>query len=81
MSKLDEKVTIKQAYFAMFEYLRGYYERGESDEVGAILGGLSLLQGGGSADPAALSDFLTSMDAVLKAEGGGGYHAADFKCS
>ena len=78
MASLDDKVTVREAYLAMFEYLRSYYERGNSDEIGGMLGGLSLLQNGGSADPAAIS---VSMETVLRAEEGGGYHGADLKLS
>lgn len=73
MSELDELVSKRVAYFAMFEYLKRYFERGASDEVGGMLGGLSLLPDGGSADPAALEDFSSCIEAVMTAESKGGY--------
>ncbi|WP_299408346.1 hypothetical protein [Acaryochloris sp. IP29b_bin.148] len=79
MANLDDKVTVREAYLAMFEYLRCYYEHGKSDEIGGMLGDLSLLQDGESADPAVMSDFLLAMETVLQAEGEGGYNAADLK--
>lgn len=79
MANFDDKVTVREAYLAMFEYLHCYYERGKSDEIGGMLGDLSLLQDGGSADPAAMSDFLLAMETVLLAEGEGGYNAANLK--
>ena len=45
-------LTEKEAYMAMFELLRQYYERGRSDEIGGMLGDLSLLNDETSADPA-----------------------------
>lgn len=45
-------LTSHQAYLVMFEFLRRYYERGQSDEIGGLLGGLQLLPDGQSADPA-----------------------------
>ena len=48
MANLDDKVSVREAYLAMFEYLRSYYERGQSDEIGSMLGGLSLLSDGES---------------------------------
>lgn len=81
MVNWDDKVSIRDAYLAMFEYLRRYYERGRSDEIGGMLGSLSLLRDGMSADPAAMSDFLVSMDTVRRAEEEGGYDAAYFKLS
>lgn len=44
-------LTSHQAYLVMFEFLRRYYERGQSDEIGGLLGGLQLLPDGQSADP------------------------------
>lgn len=36
----------RTAYTAMYEFLVGYYERTKSDDVGALLGGMSLLADG-----------------------------------
>jgi len=81
MVNWNDKVSVREAYLAMFEYLQRYYERGKSDEIGSMLGSLSLLRDGESVDPAAISDFLVSMDAVRRAEDEGGYDAADLKLS
>lgn len=81
MVNWDDKVSIREAYLGMFEYLRRRYERGSSAEIGSMLGSLSLLQDGESVDPAAMSDFLASMDAVRRAEEEGGYDEANFKLS
>lgn len=78
MAEFDQAVTVRQAYMAMIEYLAKYYERGHSDEIGGMLGGLSLLKDGGSADPAALQDFLRAVDVVVEADAIGGYSGGDF---
>lgn len=74
-------LTSYQAYLAMFEFLCGYYERGQSDEIGGLLGGLQLLPDGQSADPAYYShDWERAVRDVLAAESTDtGYRAADFK--
>jgi len=38
----------------MFEFLKRYYETGKSDEIGTLLGGLSLLEDGTPADEASI---------------------------
>lgn len=81
LTKLDQSITIRQAYLCMFEHLRRHHQRSGGDEFGAILGDLSLLPDGGSADPAAMEDFLDAVDAVLSAERAGGYDGADLKLS
>lgn len=72
-------ITSRQAYLAMFEFLRRYQERGPTDELGAMLGSLSLLADGNSADPAMISDWNDSVVAVLMAEESNGYHEANFR--
>lgn len=62
-------MTEQQAYAAMFYFLKQYYERGKSDEIGGMLGGMSLLADGSPADPAVWRDW---MDAVEYAVKGGG---------
>ena len=73
-------LTEKQAYLAMFEFLKRYYEIGKSDEIGTLLGGLSLLKDGTPADTAHLADWENSVAAVLRAKSSpAGYRDADFK--
>ena len=48
----EQRLTQRQAYLCMFEFLRRHYERGPTDEVGGLLGNLSLLPDGQPADPA-----------------------------
>lgn len=73
-------LTTRQAYLAMFEFLRQYYERGPSNEIGALLGGLSVLPDGQPADPAYGVDWDAAVMAVLAAESAPhGYRIADFR--
>lgn len=51
----------KTAYLAMFDFLEQRYQSTRSDDIGALLGSMSLLNDGGTADPALWSDWLTSV--------------------
>jgi len=63
----------------MVEFLCRHY-RGRSDEIGGLLGGLSLLGNGPPADPARASDWEQAVRAVLAAEASpAGYRAADIR--
>ncbi|PXF62586.1 hypothetical protein [Kangiella spongicola] len=59
------KITTKQGYLAMIAFLENYYSLTNADEIGALLGGLSLLPDGSSADPAAISDWDDAVQKVL----------------
>jgi hypothetical protein len=74
-------LTSHQAYLVMFKFLRRYYERGQSDEIGGLLGGLQLLPDGQSADPAYYShDWEMAVRDVLAAESTAmGHGEVDFK--
>lgn len=78
---MNEQLDQQTAYLVMFEFLRQYYERaGKPDEIGSLLGGLSVLQDGKSADPAAMQDWNNAVQAVLNAQSSAeGYREADFK--
>ncbi len=54
-------MTKKQAYAAMFEFLKNVYERTENDEIGGLLGGMSILADGKTADPAVWDDWETAI--------------------
>ena len=66
---MDEpKLTSRQAYLAMFSFLEAYYARGKSDEIGFILGSMSLLEDGFPADPAYLKDWEAAVHQALNGE-------------
>ncbi len=50
-------LTKMEAYLAMYSFLEHEYEMTKSDDIGGLLGGMSLLQDGGTADPAAMQDW------------------------
>ena len=57
----EERLTIDEAYRAMFHFLDAYWQRTQSDDLAGLLGGLSKLPDGCSADPAADKDFLKAV--------------------
>ncbi len=75
----EQRLTPRQAYLCMFEFLRRHDERGPTDEVGGLLGSLSLLPDGPPADPACSSDWAEAVAAALAAEAAGGYTEAAFR--
>jgi hypothetical protein len=80
---LETKITLRQAYMVMFDYLEGYYERnGKPDEIGGVLGQLALWNSSNGKEPmdgAVFPDWLESAGRVLSDEGSGGYHNIDIK--
>lgn len=62
-----EKLTIRQAYDAMFYFLENYYEQTHSDDVASLLGDLSMdiWADGTPGDPAAWDDWLECVQKVL----------------
>jgi hypothetical protein len=75
----EQRLTPRQAYLCMFEFLRRHYERGPTDAIGGLLGDLSLLQDGLPADQALAGDWAEAVAAVLAAEAAGGYTEAAFR--
>jgi hypothetical protein len=64
----NDRLTTQEAYFAMFEFIVELYRRTNSDDLGSLLGDLSLLSDGTTADPAAWGDWLKCVE---KARRGG----------
>lgn len=62
LSDLSDKVTVADAYLAMFQLLSDWHDMTKSDDIAALLGDLSLLPDGGPADPAALGDWLKNIE-------------------
>ena len=50
-------MTEHEAYLAMFAFLESRYRRGTPEDLGALLGALSLLPDGTPADPAMAADW------------------------
>jgi hypothetical protein len=57
-----DRISLREAYLAMFEFLDGLYQRTKSDALGSLLGDLSLLPDGKTADPAAWGDWLRCVE-------------------
>jgi hypothetical protein len=58
-------LTIDEAYDAMIDYLDQHYNRTHSDDIGSLLSGMQLLSDNESVDPAALEDWVDSVNKVL----------------
>lgn len=54
-------MTDEQAFKAMVFFLERYFERTHSDDVGALLGDLQLLDDGLTADPAVWPEWLECL--------------------
>ena len=54
---MSENLTSREAYTAMFAFLEEIYQRTSSDDLAVLLGSMSLLQDGQSADPALWEDW------------------------
>lgn len=79
---MKSQITIKQAYKAMFIFIRRYYYRkGEPTEIGNLLSDIQLLShlyddirkesdeaGLSTADPASWEDWLEAIDTILREE-------------
>ena len=59
-------LTKEDAYLAMFAFLEDYYSRGNSDEIGGMLGSMSLLQNGSPTDPAIKQDWNDALEKVFQ---------------
>lgn len=61
-------LTEREAYLAMFAFLAMHYERTQSDDVGSLLGSMSLLPDGKPADRALWQDWLACLERVRRNE-------------
>ena len=59
------ELTEKQAFRAMVLFLQNFYNRTQSDGVGALLGDLMFFEDGTTSDPAAWQDWLESVEEIL----------------
>jgi len=79
MKDSEEMLTPHQAYLCMFEFLLRHHKRRPTDELGGLLGSLSLVPNGQPADQAFAADWSGAVTAVLAAEASGGYTEAAFR--
>lgn len=57
-------LTEKEAYAAMYAYLVTVYERTQSDDLGGLLGDMSTIGDGETADPAVWFEWLQCVNRV-----------------
>jgi hypothetical protein len=57
-------LTLNEVYAAMFVFLERRYNMTKSDEIGSMLGDMTLLPDGGTADPATWGDWLKCVEAA-----------------
>jgi hypothetical protein len=58
---MEDKITTKEAYAAMFAYLKTLYDMTGSDDLGVFLGSMSLLEDGTPADPGVWDDWMEAV--------------------
>ncbi len=62
----DKKLTVEEAYDAMFGFLKLHYERLHGDEIGALLGSMSLVEPKVPLDQAYWDDWEKCVDDALQ---------------
>jgi len=60
--RIDDRITVEQGYRAMLLFLDEYFQLTRADEIGALLGGLSLTEDGKSMDPAMWDEWVSAVD-------------------
>ncbi|PUB31169.1 hypothetical protein LUW10_03590 [Pseudomonas veronii] len=66
---ITENLTPELAYLAMYEFLVDIYQRTKSDELGSMLGSMSYLADGETADPTIWKDWMLCVTKVLAGQG------------
>jgi len=66
MNQKEITLTVHQAYNAMFRFLEKEYEQTQSDDIGALLGSMSLLEDGSPADPAVKDEWSEAVALALE---------------
>ena len=64
----QQPMTSIEAYKAMIEFLERYWKLTQSDEIAGLLGSMTLLDDGTTADGAILGEWLKCCEAVLQQE-------------
>ena len=59
------ELTSQQAFLAMYSFLEAHYHRSKADDIGALLGSLSLSPSGRSADPTVEGDWENAVRAAV----------------
>ena len=59
-------LTPEQAYSAMYSFLEEYYQLTKSDDIGGLLGSMSVLPDGGPADAAILEEWNVALSKAME---------------
>lgn len=62
----NNNLSTEKAYRAMLAFLESYYESTKSDEVGGMLGGMSLNSDGKPMDPGYWSEWINAVRIALE---------------
>jgi hypothetical protein len=65
-----ERLTEREAFDAMALFLEKFYATTDSDDVGALLGSMMVLEDGGTADPAVWGEWVNCVNEVLRSSRG-----------
>ncbi|QRK10625.1 hypothetical protein JQX13_11370 [Archangium violaceum] len=58
---MEDKITIKEAYVAMYAYLERLYDMTGSNDLGGFLGSMSLLEDGTPAEPGVWNEWMRAV--------------------
>ena len=64
-NEMTDSLTKREAYAAMFTFLEEIYNATKSDDLGALLGSMSMLQDGTTADTAIWSEWEEAIAIVM----------------
>jgi hypothetical protein len=59
---MEDMISVRQAYLAMYSFLEELYSKYEFDQLGGLLGSMSLLPDGSPADQAVWGDWLQAVE-------------------
>jgi len=62
----DERISVEDAYGAMFEFLSHYFETTRSEEVGTLLGGLSISDDGRPMDEGMWEEWILAVQRATR---------------
>ena len=65
---MDIQLTELEAYTAMHVFLEKFYNTTQSDDVGGLLGSMSLLEDHSTADPAIWKEWIECINLVKSGE-------------
>lgn len=60
-----DSIDHKIAYMAMYKFLDDYYQLTKSEDIGGLLGSMSLIEDGNPADSAIWEEWLSAIDAAI----------------